>query len=267
MEIITHDLALWGYGGAFFAAVFALWMYFFPNLVAPHFAWPAEPRLTQVFIGAGYIFRTGFFLSVALEPAWHRVEWIFWGNLVFTGTLLLATFWHADRFSWFSWIARLWVFLYVFEPVLMIYLAPHGVIPPTQPLAGTGAILPALKWFLVAEVMIVGTVGALLVLNPKFMETVWPWPLNPLDARIMAAWFLGWAVWAGTMAFGSDWDAIRIGVQLNLLFGLALFASLLVFARRLDFKRTGTRVYTGVIMLLTLPMLFFYLLQETANIP
>ncbi len=262
MEIITHNLRLWGFGGAFFAAVFALWMLFFPNLIAFHFAWPAEPRLTQVFIGAGYIFRTAFFLSVALEPAWHRVQWIFWGNLVFTGTLLLATFLHADRFSWFSFVAFLWVILYVVEPVVMIYQAPHGAEFWTNAPVSGGPILPGLRWLLVAEVMILSGTGALLVLNPQFTDGLWPWPLNPLDARIIAAWVLGWATWAGTLAFASQWDAVRIAAQLNILFGLALLASVIFFARRFDFRRTRTRVYTGVIAFLTLALLLFYLLQE-----
>ena len=101
MAIQTHGLKFWGIGGGLIAAVFAVWMFFFPELAVSHFAWPVEPRLTQIFIGAGYIFRTGFFLSVALERAWHRVRWVFWGNLVFTGMLLFATFWNLDRFSWF----------------------------------------------------------------------------------------------------------------------------------------------------------------------
>ena len=54
----------------------------------------------MAFIGAGYIFRTAFFLNAAREGNWVRLRWIVWGNLVFTGTLLLATYWHADEFNW-----------------------------------------------------------------------------------------------------------------------------------------------------------------------
>ena len=54
----------------------------------------------MAFIAAGYIFRTLFFLNAATEANWVRLRWIVWGNLAFTGTLLLATFWHADEFNW-----------------------------------------------------------------------------------------------------------------------------------------------------------------------
>src|SRR5581483_9506042 len=122
MNIPTHGLRKWGIGGGLIAAAFVIWMFLFPELAVSHFAWPVEPRLSQVFIGAGYVFRIGFFFSVALEGAWHRVRWIFWGNLVFTGTLLLATFWHIDRFNWFFVMPHLWIVLYIVEPVTMLYL-------------------------------------------------------------------------------------------------------------------------------------------------
>ena len=121
---------MWGYLGAAAAAWFAIWMLFFPQSVPTHFAWDVQPRYAQAFIGAGYIFRTVFFLYVAREPNWLRLRWIVWGNLAFTGALLLATFWHIDEFLWPQFVpptAHIWVILYVFEPVTMLYLIPRGI--------------------------------------------------------------------------------------------------------------------------------------------
>ena len=67
--------------------------------------------------------------------------------------------------------------------------------------------------------------GLLLLLNPEFAATRWPWELNGLDARIVAAWALGWAVWCGTMAFAVDWDEIRTAARLFVLLGIALTSS------------------------------------------
>lgn len=262
MTIQGHGLRSWGIGGGLIALAFAIWMFFFPDLAVSHFAWPVEPRLSQVFIGAGYVFRTAFFFSVALEVAWHRVRWVFWGNLVFTGTLLLATFWHIDRFNWFFVTAHLWIILYIVEPVTMLYLVPRGAwsgVPTPR-----GPIKPAFKWFLVAETGLLLTFGLLLVLNPEFADLRWFWQLNPLDARIIAAWFLGWCAWAGTMAFASDWDEIRIPAALNILFGAALSIAFFIFMPLLDWSRPTTPVYLGVIVVLTLLMLFFSWRQERA---
>lgn len=265
MSIQTHGLRLWGIGGGLIAAVFAIWMFFFPELAVSHFVWPVEPRLSQIFIGAGYVFRAGFFFAVALEPAWHRVRWIYWGNLVFTGTLLFATFWHIDLFNWFFVMPHLWIVLYIVEPVTMLYLVPRGAwtdVPTPR-----GPISAVFKWFLVAETALLLTFGLLLVLNPEFADLRWMWPLNPLDARIIAAWFLGWSVWAGTMAFARDWDEIRMAARLNLLFGAALISTFIFFFPQFDFSRPTTIPYMVGVVILTLAMGFFYWQHERMTPP
>ena len=97
---VPRSMRLWGVIGAAVAALFAVWMFFFPSLVPTHFAWVVEPRLAQAFIGAGYVFRTFFFLQFVFARNWLSIRWTFYGNLVFTGTLLLATLWHADEMNW-----------------------------------------------------------------------------------------------------------------------------------------------------------------------
>lgn len=265
METHAHRFQRWGAVGAFFAAVFAVWMFFFPDQVETHFAWVVEPRLAQAFIGAGYIFRTGFFLSFVLVRDWRRLRWTFWGNLAFTGGLLLATFWHAEEFTWRQLVAHVWIILYVSEPVTMIFMAPRGEADRADPLKTGGPLLLGLKRLLVLEVGILFTLAALLIINPAFTDLRWPWALNPLDARIIAAWFIGWAVWAGTMASAHDWDEIRIGARLNILFGVALLISIVAFQSRFDFSQPTTRSYSVGTLVLTLAMVFFYWRQERAR--
>jgi hypothetical protein len=71
--------------------------------------------------------------------------------------------------------------------------------------------------------------GLLILVNPEFAASRWPWELNPLDARMVAAWFLGWSVWCGTMAFAQDWDEIRTAARLFILNGVALLAVTVIF--------------------------------------
>ncbi len=259
-EHVPNPLRLWAWGGAFFAAAFALWMYFFPEYIKPYFAWPAEPRLAQAFVGAGYVFRTAYFLAVAREPLWYKVRWLYWGNLVFTGVLLLATFWHADKFKWAFPLStgHLWLFLYVIEPIAMIYLAPRQ---SSKPQTG-GPLVKGFKLFLIFEASLLVAFGSLLVINPEFASRRWPWELNPLDARIIAAWFLGWATWAGTMAFADGWDEIRMAAQVNLVFGAALLVTNFVFLSSFDFTRPNSHFYGWVIAVLTAGVAYFYWRQE-----
>jgi hypothetical protein len=230
--------------------------------VPTHFAWDVQPRYAQAFIGAGYIFRTLFFLNVAREADWVRLRWIVWGNLVFTGTLLLATFWHINEFLWPQFApptAHIWVILYIFEPVVMIYLIPRGIFRVEAPVVG-GPIHPWFKAFLVLVTGLFLMHGLLLVINPEFATLRWPWELNPLDSRIVAAWALGWSAWCGTMAFATDWLEIRTGIRLFIVNGVALLVTIALFRDGLTGVTSAS--YISGIAILTVAMAAFHFLQE-----
>jgi hypothetical protein len=252
----------WGLLGAAAAAWFAVWMLVFPQFVPEYFAWDVQPRYAQAFIGAGYIFRTLFFLNVARGTDWIRLRWIVWGNLAFTGTLLLATYWHIDEFSWPQFTpptAHIWIILYIFEPIVMIYLIPRGALRAEAPISGG----PLLLWFKRFLVLVTGLLlmhGLLLVINPEFAAHRWAWELNPLDARIVAAWYLGWAIWCGTMAFARDWDEIRTAARLFIVNGVALLATCVVFYGELTGPTKSA--YIGGLLFLTIGMAAFHVLQE-----
>ncbi|MCB9143503.1 MAG: hypothetical protein H6646_14660 [Anaerolineales bacterium] len=252
----------WGAIGALIAAIFAVWMFFFPSLVPSHFAWVAEPRLAQAFIGAGYVFRTAFFLQFVLARNWLNIRWTFWGNLAFTGTLLLATLWHADEMNWRFLVAHLWVIFYTYEPVTMIFTAPMGEDVRRLHLTSGGPILPWFRRFLIFAVGLFFLIGAMLIINPNWLNLRWPWDLNEFDARISAAWLLGWAVWGGTIAMAKDWDEVRLAGALGILFGASVCATLIAFRNEFDFTRPTTAGYAGFALLLTVAMAFFYWRQE-----
>lgn len=264
MVLPRREQMAWGILGATAAASFAIWMFFFPGSIADKFAWNVHPRYAQAFIGAGYIFRTAFFLNAARESNWLRLRWIVWGNLVFTGTLLFATYWHADEFHWNPFqtpLAHLWIILYIFEPVTMLYLIPRRIFQAVPPPTG-GPLHPALKAFLVGLAGLLLMNGLLIVVNPEFAATRWPWQLNPLDARIVGAWFLGWATWSATMAFARDWDEIQVAARLLMLNGVALLVTVVVF--RDDFLPGRGTVwgYGGALAIGTAIMGGLYVLQE-----
>jgi hypothetical protein len=258
-----RNQAIWGYLGAAAAAWFAIWMLFFPDQVADYFAWDVHPRYAQAFIGAGYVFRTFFFLNAAREGNWFRLRWIVWGNLVFTGTLLLATYWHLTEFHWppsQTPLAHIWIVLYIFEPVAMVYLIPRGILFKQAPVSG-GEILTVFRTFLVLITGLLLMQGLFLVAQPEFANTRWAWELNPLDARIIAAWFLGWSIWCGTMAFATDWDEIRTASGLFVLNGAALLVTAVVF--RSELLDRGTTIgYVVALVLMTGIMSLFIYLQE-----
>lgn len=254
----------WGLLGAGAAAWFAVWMLFFPQFVPTHFAWDVQPRFAQVFIGAGYVFRTAFFLNVAFEKNWLRLRWIVWGNLVFTGVLLFATYWNLREFVWNptqSWVGHLWIVLYVFEPVVMLFLLPAGILRAAPPSTGG----PVLLWTRRYLVLVTGTLlmfGLLPFMDWTFVEPRWPWQLNELDAQMISAWFLGWAAWCATMAFAADWDEIKTATRLFILNGLALTAVCAVFRNEMFVERGQSQAFTLGVAAMTVLMLGVYWIQE-----
>lgn len=264
MDTARRSRLGWGILGAAAAAWFAIWFLFFPQFVPTYFAWDIQPRFAQVFIGAGYVFRTVFFLNAAFERNWLRLRWIVWGNLVFTGVLLFATYWHAQEFHWNPFetpLGHIWIVLYIFEPVVMLYLIPRGTLAAPSLTSG-GPILPWFKRFLVLVAGLLLMNGLLIFVNPEFAASRWPWELNPLDARIVAAWFLGWSAWSGTMAFAGDWDEIRTAARLFILNGLALIAVTLAFRDEfLPGRGTAVGFALGVASM-TVVMAVFHVLQD-----
>jgi hypothetical protein len=210
----------------FLALSFVIWLLFFPN-TGGSFAWPVVPRLTAMFLGTSFILRVFMGYLLYRERDWYRLRWIKWGNFAFLGVILLATFWHVDEMNWTANIvvAHIWVVAYVVEPLILVLIEPHGP-ESTEPVPinlSSGPIQPGLK-FTLSVIFVVGiTLGALLEINPAFMNTRWPWTLDPFDARVMAAWMAGSGVWAATMYFAKDWVEIKTGVQSLILYAVALF--------------------------------------------
>jgi uncharacterized membrane protein YfcA len=57
----------------FLVVAFAL-LYFFPDDTRHWWAWDVQPSLTPLVMGAGYIAGAYFFVRVARETHWHRIQ-------------------------------------------------------------------------------------------------------------------------------------------------------------------------------------------------
>jgi hypothetical protein len=180
------------------------------------FAWPVTPRTSAIFIGVSFMLRSLVGLLLWRVHDWYRLRWFVLGNYAFLAVIFLATFWHIEDMNWQRSIllAHVWVIAYVAEPLLLPYLQPRKdrLGDPLPSGRSEGPVLPGLRNTLIATLVVSATITALLFINPEFTTTRWPWPITPFDARIMAAWPAAWAVWAGTMAFATDWAEIRLGI-------------------------------------------------------
>ena len=247
------------------AATFVIWLLLFPS-TGDKFAWPVTPRLTAMFIGAGFIVRTfiGYFLW--REPYWYRLRWQRWGNYAFLAFILLATLWHVDEMNWKSDIivAHIWVVAYIAEPLILPLLEPRRPVgTEAYPDAERkGPVMEGLKrvsaFGLVASV----TVGGLMVMNPAFIDTRWPWALDPFNARVMAAFFALTALWCVTIYLAEDWAEVRMAELGLAIFAVSQFAVWLVNLGQFDPARENIAAYGIGFGLFALLFIYYFWRHE-----
>src|SRR4051812_3201583 len=197
-------------------------LYFFPDDTRHWFAWDVQPTITPLIMGAGYIAGAYFFVRVASETRWHRIQVGFLPVTAFTLFMAIGTFNHLDRFAASHVAFWIWVGLYVTTPVLvpLAWWRNRATDPGTREPGE-----PPLPRFVRPLLLIVGAtqsvVALVLLLSPSTMIEHWPWLLTPLTAQTLGGWFALPGVTALMMGLDGRWSAIRITLESQLI-GLAL---------------------------------------------
>jgi hypothetical protein len=171
------------------AAANGLWLYFLPRLADTDYAWSIKPPVNAAFIGAGFLAGT---LATGLV-LWKAKRWRTFSTLpialwVLATTLALATFIHEDRFFWDYPLTWVWTAVYVGVPFAVPFLVwrqrrDAEPAPPADPRLTALRIISALA----GALLVIG--AAALFLFPENLLDEWPWPLTPLLARAVAAWY------------------------------------------------------------------------------
>ena len=205
----------------FLLVAFAL-LYFFPDDTRHWFAWDVQPTITPLIMGAGYVAGAYFFVRVARETRWHRIQVGFLPVTAFTLFMAIGTFNHLDRFMHAHAAFWIWVGLYVVTPVLVpLAWWRNRATDPGDAEPGE----PPLPMFVRPALLIAGAlqsvVALVLLLSPSTMIEHWPWYLTPLTAQTLGGWFALPGVTALMMGLDGRWSAIRITLESQLI-GLAL---------------------------------------------
>src|SRR3954449_11665947 len=220
----------------FLVVAFAL-LYFFPDDTRHWFAWDVQPTITPLIMGAGYIAGAYFFVRVALETRWHRIQVGFLPVTAFTLFMAIGTFNHLDRFATAHVAFWIWVGLYVTTPVLVPLAWWHNRrTDPGTPEPGEPPLPAPVRSARLGVGAIQSIVALVLLLSPHTMIAHWPWLLTPLTAQTLGGWFALPGVTALMMGLDGRWSAIRITLESQLI-GLALI--LLGTARAWDAIDTG----------------------------
>jgi hypothetical protein len=210
-------------------------LYFFPSQTKQLFAWPIQPPMTAMFIGASYVNGVIFFSAVLLGKKWHRVWAPHIGVFFFATLLLIATVLHWDKFSHAHPVFWLWVFIYVVAPILTPWALIRNLREDRHLPEERDAVVPSplrVAW-LIPGVLFLGA-ALYAFINPAWLIPLWPWKATPLTMRVMMAFYsmLGVAVIA--VLREPRWSAWRVG-----LIGVIAWHALILlaaFLRQSDFK-------------------------------
>jgi hypothetical protein len=197
-------------------------LYLFPEDTRHWFAWNVQPTITPLIMGAGYIAGAYFFVRVALETRWHRVQVGFLPVTAFTLFMAVGTFNHLDRFDTQHVAFWIWVGLYVTTPVLVpLAWWRNRATDPRTPERDEPSLPRFVRLALLTAGAFQSAVALVLLLSPSTMIEHWPWTLTPLTAQTLGGWFALPGVTALMMGLDGRWSAIRITLESQLI-GLGL---------------------------------------------
>jgi hypothetical protein len=197
-------------------------LYLFPDDTRHWFAWDVQPTITPLLMGAGYIAGAYFFVRLARETRWHRIQVGFLPVTAFTLFMAIGTFNHLDRFDTPHVAFWIWVGLYVTTPVLVpVAWSRNRATDPGTPEPGEPVLLRFVRPTLLVAGTLQSAIALVLLLLPSTMIELWPWTLTPLTAQTLGGWFALPGVTALMMGLDGRWSAIRITLESQLI-GLAL---------------------------------------------
>ena len=231
------------------------------------FAWEIASPLTAAFMGAGYLGGAYFFVRAFFARRWHHIGGGLPGVAVFTAVMLAATLRHWDTFDPAHWPFWVWLTLYIVTPVLVPVVwwrnrrRDSGRPDPVDALlpAAAGPILLAAGGLLLAG-------AAFLFFLPEAAGRLWPWPLTPLTARVLAGWQALLGTGALAMSRERRWSGWRIPIQ-SILLWQALMA-LAIFIHRDAFGPNGPLNWYSIYTFAGIAIAgAFYLLMESRRAP
>ncbi len=236
-------------------------LFFMPDRTGELFAWPIQPNLSSMFLGAAYLGGAWILFQTAVGKYWHRVQAVFPAVVIFTSFMLVATMLHWDRFTHGSLAFILWVFLYVVSPFLILALWITNRRTDTHEPEPSDAVVSATARRIVriigAGVLIAITAG---FLYPTPVINLWPWALTPLTARVICGWLSVIGVSAWVLSSETRWTAWR-----SIIEGISLAVLLIIVACLIRTEELMPGLFNwfmGVLLIFLIGLPAFYLKME-----
>lgn len=191
---------------------------FHPEATATNFAWTLAPTMSAMYFGALYFAVVYSFLRVTFARRWHEIALVLWATLPVVLVLAVVTFLHWEKFA--HGTVRFWIWLaaYVGASILLPYILwSNGRRDPRTPNPGDVEIPAIVCRAALVLGIVVGFVGAALILAPTPMGGAWPWPVKPLAAQAVGSLLLAASAVQIRVTLDRRWSSVRIAAQTAIL--------------------------------------------------
>ena len=229
-------------------------LYLLSERTDAYFAWTIKPALTAAFLGGGYGAGCLMVVLALRTHAWAHARVPVVTVAVFATLTLVATLMHADRLHFGAggavarFAAWFWLGVYLVVPVALTLLA---VRQQRAPGADPTKRHPAPAWLvtaLAAQGLVMLAVGTALFVRPGTAGTLWPWPLTPFTARVVAAWLAAFGVAAVLGLWERDLERLEIGAVAYTLFGVLELVALARYGEQVRWDSAAAAVYLAVLV-------------------
>lgn len=229
-------------------------LYLFPESAGARlFAWPVNPLMSSMMLGATYLGGAYFFLVVLLSRQWRHVWLGFLPITAFAGTLGIATLLHWDRFAHDRWAFWVWTFLYFTVPPLLPFLWYRNQRPANASgMVRQGQLPPLSRWAFGLLGAVLTVAAVLLLLIPELMIAIWPWTLTPLTARVMAAMFILPGLVGLSIAYDGSWSSARYLLRAQAISIILMLVAVVVARADFDWADPTSWLFTGGLSLILL---------------
>jgi hypothetical protein len=232
-----------------FTAIFGPLLVFDPGSTAQYWSWHISPPMSAVWVGAGYTFGACAITTMLVLNRWRTSIIAIVATMPFSVAMLLATLLHLDRFATGTVRFGVWMTIYVLLPVglVVIYLRGRRADPGVQ---SGDRLVP--RWIGRVGAVVGGVViavGLVLFVAPTATGGLWPWPLTPLMAQVVAGWLFFFGTGAAMLGVERRFLAIRAFLP-----SVVVWSSVLGVAglfHRSDFTRgpVATAAYFTIVVL------------------
>ena len=219
---------------------------------ADFFAWTIAVPASAAFIGLFYLALTVMGLLGLRQPWWAPARAALVPAVVFVALVLVTTLIHLDKFHLFSGglLARAvaWIWLVIYVVTVPVYVlgfwwqrrAPGGDPPRTA------APPPWARLALGGLAVVLTLEGLALFVAPALGESLWPWALTPLTARMIGVTLVSVALLAAAVVRFDDRVSGRIAATGLLVFGIGALAVVARYSGQVIWSRPSAWAYLAV---------------------